>query len=145
MKDENTKLWRKEVKRLSGSQSNSGNVINHIRIEELEDCSKQKLANIINQTFLEPLEEYRLAQPLTKFPVPTNSPKLHEISELRIIKLLATLNPSKASGQMKYLIGFLKSILSFWLSQSLKSSTLRLKNSVSRNSGSSPMSHHCQR
>ena len=55
-----------------------------------------ELANIINQAFLEPLEEYRLEQPLTKFPVPTDSPKLHEVSELRIMKLLATLNPSKA-------------------------------------------------
>ena len=68
MKDENPKLWWKEVKRLSGSQSNSGNVINHIYIEELEDCNNQELANIINQAFLEPLEEYRLEQPLTKFP-----------------------------------------------------------------------------
>ena len=68
MKDENPKLWWKEVKRLSGSQSNSGNVINHIHIEELEDCNNQELANIINQAFLEPLEEYRLEQPLTKFP-----------------------------------------------------------------------------
>ena len=98
MKDENPKLWWKEVKRLSGSQSNSGNVINHIHIEELEDCNNQELANIINQAFLEPLEEYRLEQPLTKFPVPTDSPKLHEVSELRIMKLLATLNPSKACG-----------------------------------------------
>ena len=82
----------------SNSQSNSGNVINHIHIEELEDCNNQELANIINQTFLEPLEEYRLEQPLTKFPVPTDSPKLHEVSELRIMKLMATLNPSKACG-----------------------------------------------
>ena len=74
MKDENPKLWWKEVKRLSGSQSNSGNVINHIYIEELEDCNNQELANIINQAFLEPLEEYCLEQPLTKFPVPADSP-----------------------------------------------------------------------
>ena len=49
MKNENPKLWWKEVKRLSGSQSNSGNVINHIHIEELEDCNNQEFANIINQ------------------------------------------------------------------------------------------------
>ena len=94
MKDENPKLWWKEVKRLSGSQSNSGNVINHIHIEELEDCNNQELANIINQAFLEPLEEYRLEQPLTKFPVPTDSSKLREVSELRIMKLLATCTES---------------------------------------------------
>ena len=42
-----------------------------------------------------------MEQPLTKFPVPTDSPKLHEVSELRIMKLLATLNPSKACGLVK--------------------------------------------
>ena len=39
-----------------------------------------------------------MEQPLTKFPVPTDSPKPHEVSELMIMKLLATLNPSKACG-----------------------------------------------
>ena len=39
-----------------------------------------------------------MEQPLTKFPVPTDSPKLHEVSELMIMKLLATLNPSKTCG-----------------------------------------------
>ncbi|PFX13711.1 Neurexin-4 [Stylophora pistillata] len=56
------------------------------------------LQTSVNQVFLEPLEEYRLEQPLSKFPVPADSPKLHEVSELRIMKLLATLNPSKACG-----------------------------------------------
>ena len=45
-----------------------GNVTNHIHIEELEDCDNQELTNTINEAFLEPLEEYRLEQPLTKFP-----------------------------------------------------------------------------
>ncbi|PFX22146.1 hypothetical protein AWC38_SpisGene13322 [Stylophora pistillata] len=98
MKEENPKLWWKEVKLLSGSQSNSGNVINHIHIKELEDCNNHELANTINRAFLEPLEEYRLEQPLSKFPVPADSPRLHEVSTLRIMKLLATLNPSKACG-----------------------------------------------
>ena len=49
MKDEDPKLWWKEIKCLSGSQSNSDNVINHIHIEELEDCNNQELPNIINQ------------------------------------------------------------------------------------------------
>lgn len=44
-----------------------------------------------------PLEEYRLEQPLTKFPTAIDS-KLREVSELRVMKLLATLNPSKACG-----------------------------------------------
>jgi len=74
-----------------------GNVTNHIHIEELEDCDNQELANTINQAFLEPLEEYCLEQPLTKFPTTIDS-KLREVSELRVMKLLATLNPSKACG-----------------------------------------------
>ena len=98
MKDENPKLWWKEVKRLCGSHSNSSNVTNRIYIEELEDCDNQELANIINQAFLEPLEEYRLEQPLTKFLTNAASPKLREESELRVMKLMATLNPSKACG-----------------------------------------------
>ena len=74
-----------------------GNVTNHIHIEELEDFNNQELANTINQVFLEPLEEYRLEQPLTKFPTTIDS-KLRELSELRVMKLLASLNPSKLCG-----------------------------------------------
>ena len=97
MKDENPKLWWKEVKRLCGSHPNMGYVTNHIHIEELDDCDNQELANTINQAFLEPLEEYRLERPLTKFPTAMAS-RLREVSELRVMKLLATLNPSKACG-----------------------------------------------
>ena len=75
-----------------------GHVANHIYIEELEDCDNQELANTMNQAFLEPLEEYRLEQPLTKFPPTAIESKLSEVSELRVMKLLATLNPSKACG-----------------------------------------------
>ena len=74
-----------------------GNATNHIHIKELEDCDNQELANTINQAFLELLEEYRLEQPLTKFPTAIDS-KLCDVSELRVMKLLATLNPSKACG-----------------------------------------------
>ena len=98
MKVENPNLWWKEVKRLCGSQSSSSNVTNHIRIEEVDECDNQELANIINQAFLEPLQEYRLEQPLNKFPIPADSPKVSKVSELRIMKLLSTLNASKAGG-----------------------------------------------
>ena len=60
--------------------------------------SYEELANVINQAFLEPLEEYRLTQPLTKFPVGEDLPELLEVSELRVMKLLASLNPSKVCG-----------------------------------------------
>ena len=98
MKEENPKVWWKEVKRLCGAKPSADNVTSHIHIEGIEDMSHGELANVINQASLEPLEEYRPTQPLTKFPVDEDSPELLEVSELRVMKLLASLNPSKACG-----------------------------------------------
>ena len=47
------------------------------------------------------LEEYRLPQPLTKLRIDEDSPEHPEVSEMRIFKLLAALNPSKACGPDK--------------------------------------------
>ena len=52
---------------------------------------------MINKALLEPLEEYRLMQPLVKLPIEIDTPELHEISELRILRLLSKLNLLKAS------------------------------------------------
>lgn len=79
-----------------------------MRIEEINECTKQELANLINQAFLEPLEEYPLEQLLTKFPIPADSSKLSEVSELTLMKLLSTLNPSKRGGPDKIPNGLLK-------------------------------------
>ena len=98
MKEENPKVWWKEVKRLCGAKPSADNVTSHIPIEGIEDMSYEELANVINQAFLEPLEEYRLTQPLTKLPVDEDWPELLEVSELRVMKLLASLNPSKVCG-----------------------------------------------
>ena len=91
-------MWWKEVKRLCGAKPSADNVTSHIHIEGIKDMSYEELANVINQAFLEPLDEYRLTQPLTKLPVDEDSPELLEVSELRVMKLLASLNPSKAYG-----------------------------------------------
>ena len=100
MKEENPKVWWKKVKRLCGAKPSADNVISHIHIEGIEGMSYGELANVINQAFLEPLEECRPTQPLTKFPVDEDSPELLEVnSELRIMKLLVSLNPSKACGR----------------------------------------------
>lgn len=48
--------------------------------------SYEELTNVINQAFLEPLDEYSLTQPLAKFPVDEDSPELLEVSELRVMK-----------------------------------------------------------
>ena len=86
------------MKRLSGrTQYSSGNVINLIQTDGVEDLSAKELANVINNAFLEPLEEYRLAQPLTKLPVDEDS-RLYKVSEVRMQSLLEKLNPSKACG-----------------------------------------------
>ena len=98
MKEENPKVWWKEVKRLCGFNSNSGNVSSHILIEGIENPTDQELANAINEAFLEPLEEYRLPQPLTKLRVDEETPELPEVSDMRIFKFLTALNPSKACG-----------------------------------------------
>ena len=74
---------------------------------------------------LEPIKEYRLEQPQTKFPVPTDSPKLHEVSELRIMKLQATLNPSKAYGSAEipnWLLKDYAELLAFAVSKIINSS-----------------------
>ena len=55
MKEENPKVWWKEVKRLCGFNSNPGNVSSHIHIEGIENLSDQDLTNAINEAFLEPV------------------------------------------------------------------------------------------
>ena len=66
-------------------------------VEGVEDISEKELADLINRSFLEPIEEYRLDLPLSKLPVEEYSLFL-EVSEARMQSLLANLNPSKASG-----------------------------------------------
>ena len=67
-------------------------------LKELKILLNQQLANAINEAFLEPLEEYRLLQPLTKLRIDEDTPELPEVSDMRIFKLLTRLNPSKACG-----------------------------------------------
>ena len=51
MKEENPKVWWKEVKRLCGAKPSADNVTSHIHIEGIEDMSYGELANVINQAF----------------------------------------------------------------------------------------------
>ena len=75
MKETNPRVRWKEVKRLCCFKSNSGNVSEHIHIQEIKNISEQDLANAINKAFLEPLEEYRLPQTLTKFAIDEDHPR----------------------------------------------------------------------
>ena len=98
LKDENPRVWWKEVKRLAGGQSSPGNVINQMQVEGVKNISEKELADLINWAFLEPLEEYRLDLPLSKLPVEEEDSLFLEVSEASMQSLLANLNPSKASG-----------------------------------------------
>ena len=96
MKEKNPKVWWKEVKRLCSFNSNPS----HIHIEGIENLSDQDLANAINEAFLEPLEQYRLPQPLAKLCIDKALPE-PEGSETHIFMLLAALNPFKACSPDK--------------------------------------------
>ncbi len=98
MKQENPKAWWKEVKRLCGSKSFTDDLINQIQVESLENLSKVELADAINKAFLDPLEEYRLPQPLNRLPVEEESAVYPKVSELQVQVALAKINPSKACG-----------------------------------------------
>ena len=115
MKEENPKGWWTEVKRLSCARAHSGALCNHIHAVGAEELSPQELANAINEAFLEPMEEYRLPRPLAQLPLEEDSAHYKGVSELRIARLLAKLNPSKACERMMYLIGYCGSTLNFSL------------------------------
>ncbi len=98
MKQENPKAWWKEVKRLCGSKSFTDDQISQIQVESLENLSKVELADAINKAFLDPLEEYRLPQPLNRLPVEEESALYPKVSELQVQVALAKINPSKPCG-----------------------------------------------
>ena len=98
MKQENPKAWWKEVKRLCGSKSFTDDLISQIQVESLENLSKVELADAINKAFLDPLEEYRLPQPLNRLPVEEESAVYPKVSELQVQVALAKINPSKSCG-----------------------------------------------
>ena len=93
MKEKNPRVWWKEVKRLCGAQQHSSDLISQIHAHDVQELSPNDLANAINDAFLEPLQEYRLHQPLTRLPTDEISSKFPDTSELRIHKLLSKLNP----------------------------------------------------
>ena len=94
MKYENPKVWWKEVKRLGGASFHTGNVISQIQAEGIEDMNQMEPANIVNQAFLEPLEEYQFPQALPKLTM-DDELSISEVTETSIQSLLEKLNPSK--------------------------------------------------
>ena len=99
MKQKDPRSWWKEVKRLSGAQqSSSSNLISLLDIGELEGLSKREVADHINCTLLEPLEEYRLTEKIPRLPLEDQSPKYLVVTEYDVYKKLSHLNAAKACG-----------------------------------------------
>ena len=92
------KRWWSEVKRLSGALSSPDDLRNHINIEELNNLPPNDLAIAINNALLEPLEDYRLANPLVPLPLEDVCLVFLEVTEHRVFKMLCKLNPAKACG-----------------------------------------------
>ena len=66
-------------------------------VDEFSNLSQHEQANAINAAFLEPLEEYRLPAPPSRLLL-EESPEILNVTEIRVQKVLAKLNPGKASG-----------------------------------------------
>ena len=75
----------------------NGDLLNPIKIEQFSSLSGPDQANAINSAFLEPLQVYKLHEPLTHFPL-EDTPKFITVSKEPVQKVLANLNQCKASG-----------------------------------------------
>ena len=85
------------MKRLSGTKTKGRDFISQINVGQFSDLSKPEQANAINSAFLEPLDQYRLQEPLTRFPL-EDEPEFLSVSEERLLKVLSNLHTRKASG-----------------------------------------------
>ena len=85
------------MKRLSNMKVTDNELLTHLNVEGFSDLTPHEQANAINLAFLEPLEAYRLTTLLPRLAL-EESPEFLEISEMKIQKVLAKLNPYKSSG-----------------------------------------------
>ena len=97
-KNDNPRLWWNEIKRLCGAKRNSVTLTDHIQDDVVNDLSEKEIADAINKTLLEPLEEYRLSETLNKMPLESEDVEFPEVSEWRVRSTLSRLNSSKAGG-----------------------------------------------
>ena len=68
LKGKNPKKWWDEVKRLSGAKSRKGDLVKLINTEQFSSLSGPDQANAVNSAFLEPLQVYKLHEPLAHSP-----------------------------------------------------------------------------
>ena len=97
LKGENPKRWWNEAKRLSGMKEKNSDLTSQIKIDEFSNLPQREQANIINTALLEPIEEYRLVAPPPCCEL-EESMEVLTVTEMRVEKALAKLNPGKASG-----------------------------------------------
>ena len=121
LKGKNPNKWWDEVKRLSGAKSRNGDQLNLINIEQFSSLSGPDQANVIYSAFLEPLQVYKLHEPLVHFPL-EDTTKFLTVSEERVQKVLASLNQSKASGPDNVPNWLLKEYSAFPITQILNAS-----------------------
>ena len=88
--------WWREVKQIAGMTPLTGaeDLFNQIQIDDMDRKSPTEIANFINTAFLDPMKIY---QPLASLPYDPNNSVL-QLDELDVYKVLASLNPRKASG-----------------------------------------------
>ena len=87
LKGENPRRWWEELKRLSGAKMKCGDLISQINVNQFSDLSKLEL----------PLDQYRLQEPFTRFPL-EDEPEFLSVTEERVLKVLSKLHARKASG-----------------------------------------------
>ena len=97
LKGEAARKWWNEVKRLSGIKSAGTNLSHQINVEGFTNLPPHEQANTIITAFPAPLAEYRISEPLERLPL-EDPPKFLEVTEERVQKVLAKLNPHKAPG-----------------------------------------------
>ena len=85
------------MKRLSNMKVIDNGLLAHLNVDGFSDLTPHEQANAINLAFLEPLEAYRLTTPLPRLAL-EESPEILEVSEMKMQKVLAKLNPYKSSG-----------------------------------------------
>ena len=56
------KQWWPEVKRLGGMKVQTNDGVSHIDIEDFYELSSKDQASLINNGFLEPINQYKLAK-----------------------------------------------------------------------------------
>ena len=142
-KNDNPRLWWNEIKRLCGAKRNSVTLTDHIQDDVVNDLSEKEIADAINKTLLEPLEEYRLSETLNKMPLESEDVEFPEVSEWRVRSTLSRLNSSKAGGPDGIPNWILKTTQNYLLSLLQKLLTPPLKNNDCLSSGNLQTYYHC--